>query len=111
MGSGPMMKKLTVASALIVFSALFFSPASAQAPRPYRILVTNDDGVRAPALTPLVEALRAVGEVTVVAPAENQSAKSHSLTQADPIYVDAVTLSDGTAATAVAATPVTCVKL
>jgi 5'-nucleotidase len=126
------------ASALILISALFLctgnvtsgegqslafptlrqsptatAPQSAASPlsRPYRILVTNDDGVRAPGLIALATALRTVGDVTVIAPAENQSAKSHSLTQADPIYVDSVTWADGTAATAVSATPATCVKV
>jgi 5'/3'-nucleotidase len=98
-------------SVLVLVSALLFAPASAQAPRPYRILVTNDDGVHAPGLLALAQALRSLGEVTIVAPAEDQSAKSHSLTQADPIYVQSVTLPGGLTATAVSATPATCVKL
>jgi Survival protein SurE len=52
---------------------LLHIPASGQAP--YRILVTNDDGVRAPGLDALARALAAVGQVTIVAPAENQSGK------------------------------------
>jgi 5'-nucleotidase len=100
-----------LASALVLVGALLFAPASAQTPRPYRILVTNDDGVHAPGLLALAQALRSLGEVTIVAPAENQNAKSHSLTMADPIYADPVTLPGGMAATAVMATPVTCVKL
>jgi 5'-nucleotidase len=95
----------------MLVSALFFCPVAAQSPQPFRILVTNDDGVRAPGLIALAEALRPIGEITIVAPAENQSAKSHSLTQADPIYVDAVVLPGGLRATAVSATPATCVKL
>lgn len=110
MGSDPMTKIVRISSALILVGALFFCSLSAQS-APYRILVTNDDGVRAPGLIALAASLRAVGEVTIVAPAENQSAKSHSLTQADPIYVDSVTLPDGLMATAVSATPVTCVKV
>ncbi|WP_284012804.1 5'/3'-nucleotidase SurE [Halobaculum litoreum] len=38
-----------------------------------RVLLTNDDGVDAPGLAALYEELRAVADVTVVAPAENQS--------------------------------------
>jgi 5'-nucleotidase len=105
------MSRLHCSCALVLIGALSFSTASAQSPHPYRILVTNDDGVRAPGLLALVEALGPLGDVTVVAPAENQSAKGHSLTQADPIYVESVTLSNGLRATAVSATPVTCVKL
>lgn len=49
--------------------------ASASATRPLRILVSNDDGVDAPGLDSLVQALTAEPDVvvTVVAPAENQS--------------------------------------
>jgi 5'-nucleotidase len=37
------------------------------------VLLTNDDGIDAPGLAALYEAFRAAGDVTVVAPAENQS--------------------------------------
>src|SRR5262245_63797864 len=48
--------------------------AAAQQPqRPYRILISNDDGIRAPALPVLAQALRPIGEVIIVAPLENQS--------------------------------------
>jgi 5'-nucleotidase len=77
---------------------------------PYRILVTNDDGVRAPGLLALAQALKAVGEVTIVAPAENQSGKGHSLSITDPVYVDPVALS-GFDALSATATPASCVKL
>ncbi|KAB1189964.1 5'/3'-nucleotidase SurE [Haloferax sp. MBLA0076] len=40
---------------------------------PLRILLTNDDGIDAPGLAAMREELTAIGEVTVVAPAENQS--------------------------------------
>ena len=41
------------------------------------ILVTNDDGVRAPGIVALASAMRALGEVRVIAPATNQSASGH----------------------------------
>jgi 5'-nucleotidase len=81
------------------------------AAKPYRILVVNDDGVHAPGILALAQALKDVGEVTVIAPAENQSSKGHSLTMHQPIYVDAVELPGGIKATAVSATPVTVVKV
>jgi 5'/3'-nucleotidase SurE len=51
---------------------------AAQASPRLRVLVTNDDGVKAPGIDALVEALRKVPgvAVTVVAPAENQSGTS-----------------------------------
>lgn len=86
-------------------------PITTQSSQPYRILLTNDDGVRAPGILAAAQALQAIGEVTIVAPAVNQSAKGHSITIEDPIYVDAVTLAGDLPATSVAGTPATCVKV
>ena len=44
-----------------------------------RILVANDDGINAPGLEALVEFAQTLGEVMVVAPKEEQSAKSQSI--------------------------------
>ena len=52
-----------------------------------RILVTNDDGIFSDGLTALAKALEAIGEVTVVAPASEQSASAHSLTLTRPLRV------------------------
>ena len=53
---------------------------AADAPRPYHVMVTNDDGIDAPGLEALVRVLAGDGgyRVTVVAPAENQSVASNS---------------------------------
>lgn len=82
-----------------------------QPPKPYHILITNDDGVRAPGLLALARALRSAGEVAIVAPAENQSGKGHSITIADPIYVEQVSLADDLRAWSAVATPASCVKV
>ncbi len=52
-----------------------------------RILVTNDDGIHSEGLIALAEALTSIGEVTVVAPATEQSAKAHSLTITHPLHI------------------------
>jgi 5'-nucleotidase len=52
-----------------------------------RILVSNDDGYLAPGLTALVEAVRPFGEVFVVAPEQNHSGASNSLTLWRPLSV------------------------
>lgn len=52
-----------------------------------RILVTNDDGIFSTGLAALASALESVGEVTVVAPASEQSASSHSLTLTRPLRI------------------------
>jgi 5'-nucleotidase len=51
-----------------------------------RLLISNDDGYRAPGLRCLAEALRAVAEVTVVAPDRNRSGASNSLTLDRPLH-------------------------
>ncbi|MBU2881060.1 5'/3'-nucleotidase SurE [Psychrosphaera sp. B3R10] len=50
-----------------------------------KILVSNDDGVHAPGLEALYEALSTLGEVTVVAPDRNLSGASSSLTLTNPL--------------------------
>src|SRR6185437_17029201 len=57
---------------------------------PVRILLTNDDGVYAPGLQALLRELRKLGEVTVVAPATEQSAVGHSVTLNTPLIVQEV---------------------
>jgi 5'-nucleotidase len=86
------------------------SPPQA-APRSYRILITNDDGVRAPGILAVAQALQSLGDITIAAPAENQSGKSHSIITSDPIFVDQVTLAGGLRGYSIVATPATCVKV
>lgn len=52
-----------------------------------KILVSNDDGYFAPGITLLAEALRKLGEVTVVAPERDRSGASNSLTLDRPLTV------------------------
>lgn len=71
-----------------------------------RILVTNDDGIAAPGLDVMVEALRTLPntEVTVIAPAENQSGTGGKTTEGDVDVVDTATIS-GYASRSVAGFP------
>lgn len=50
-----------------------------------RILISNDDGYLAPGLAALVEAMRGLGEIDVVAPEQNASGTSNSLTLNRPL--------------------------
>jgi 5'-nucleotidase len=52
-----------------------------------KILISNDDGYQAPGLVALYEALKDVAEVEVIAPEQNNSAKSNALTLHSPLYV------------------------
>ncbi len=75
------------------------------------ILVTNDDGVAAPGLLALVQALRPLGKVSVVAPDRNWSASGHVKTLHRPLRAREVTLADGTPALASDGAPSDCVAL
>jgi 5'-nucleotidase len=50
-----------------------------------RILITNDDGYESKGLLALAEALRPLGQVTIVAPTTEKSACGHSLTVTKPL--------------------------
>lgn len=52
-----------------------------------KILISNDDGYQAPGIVALYEALKEVAEVEVIAPEQNNSAKSNALTLHSPLYV------------------------
>jgi 5'-nucleotidase len=75
------------------------------------ILVTNDDGVTAPGLLALAGQLRALGQVTVLAPDHNWSASGHVKTLHRPLRVKEVQLADGSMALAADGAPSDCVAL
>ena len=52
-----------------------------------RLLVSNDDGVLAPGIIALAQALRELGEVTVMAPDRDRSGASNSLTLGVPLSI------------------------
>ncbi len=51
------------------------------------VMITNDDGFRAPGLRALAAAVREIARVVVVAPERDSSAASHSLTMRRPVRV------------------------
>jgi 5'-nucleotidase len=55
------------------------------------VLITNDDGIQAAGLRALVTAMHGIGRVSVVAPDQERSAASQSLTLRRPIFFDEVT--------------------
>jgi 5'-nucleotidase len=54
------------------------------------ILITNDDGIHAEGLRALVNAVRGLGRISVVAPHQERSATSQSLTLRRPVFMDQV---------------------
>ena len=75
------------------------------------ILITNDDGYAARGIQALTEVAREFGEVVVMAPAQNASAKSLSLTTKVPIRVRDIRQEEGLSSYACDGTPVDCLKL
>ncbi len=75
------------------------------------ILLTNDDGVNAPGLLALKQALDPLGKVTVVAPSRNYSAAGHRKTLHKPLRLDEAQLADGSAAWVCSGAPSDCVAL
>ena len=76
-----------------------------------RILITNDDGIYAPGVLPLVKWAQSKGEVMVVAPKVEQSAKSHGIEIHKSFEAKKVDLLPGVTAWAVDSTPADCVRL
>lgn len=75
------------------------------------ILVTNDDGVMAPGLLALAQAMREIGKVSILAPDRNWSASGHVKTIDRPLRVREVQLADGSSAYASDGAPSDCVAL
>lgn len=81
-----------------------------------RILLADDDGIAAAGLLAAYEELAKIGEVTVAAPAENQSGVGHGITYREPILmtaIDPLVKVDGPQGPwyRIEAKPATCVRL
>ena len=76
-----------------------------------KILLTNDDGYNAPGILALDEALSPVHEVLIVAPDQDKSAVSHSISLNKPLRIEKVKLSNGKEGYCLPGTPVDCIKL
>ena len=72
-----------------------------------KILVTNDDGVHAPGIKALADAMRSLGDVLVVAPHQESSAIGHALTLRRPLRLE----HHGPDIFAVDGTPTDCVNI
>ena len=75
------------------------------------ILLSNDDGIHAPGIAALYQAIRDMGEVHVVAPSGEQSAVGHAITLSDPIKARKIVKNGAFFGHAVGGTPADCVKL
>ena len=79
-------------------------------PQP-RILLCNDDGIHAPGIAVLHEAVTGQGDLTVVAPDVERSAAGHAITLSDPLKCSPVEKNGVLFGHSVSGTPADCIKL
>lgn len=75
------------------------------------ILVTNDDGIAAPGIRNLIDAVKDLGDIVVVAPDSPQSGMGHAITIGDPLRLYKADIFGDIPAWQCSGTPVDCVKL
>lgn len=75
------------------------------------ILVVNDDGITAPGIKALMDTMKELGNVVVVAPDSPQSGMGHAITIGSPLRLDKVEIYEGIESYRCSGTPVDCVKL
>jgi 5'-nucleotidase len=93
--------------AITVLLSLIGTPAMSAygQDEPYHILVTNDDGVESPGILALAEALRSVGQVHVIAPCNQRSGASMSVSLRDELSLRPVPRDGGVVDHCVDTTP------
>lgn len=74
-----------------------------------KILITNDDGVTSKGILALYNAVKDIGETTIVAPLHQQSGVGHAITLMKPLRAIPTKIDDGVEAYAVTGTPTDCV--
>jgi len=75
------------------------------------IFITNDDGIQASGINTLIEAVRPLGEVLVVAPDSSRSGMSSAITAINPIRITLLKKEENLTVYSCSGTPVDCVKL
>lgn len=75
------------------------------------ILVSNDDGITSKGIRTLVNVVREIGDVIVVAPDGPQSGMGHAITVGETLRLEESTIFDGVRAYECSGTPADCVKI
>ncbi|WP_025761664.1 5'/3'-nucleotidase SurE [Dyadobacter tibetensis] len=75
------------------------------------ILVTNDDGITSKGIRTLVEIMKKIGDVVVVAPNSPQSGKGHAITIGEPLRLYSTEIFADVDEYECSGTPADCVKL
>jgi len=100
------------AVSVFAFAIVVFSPSEKVfAAEPFRILVSNDDGIDSEGILALVRELEKIAEVTVVAPMQNQSGAGNSITIKGPLIVNEIKREGKFFGYGIDCTPATCVNL
>lgn len=76
-----------------------------------KILITNDDGINANGIYALAKEISKKHKVTIVAPREQKSASSHSITIHDPIKIRKEEIINGIESYSVVGTPADCTQV
>lgn len=76
-----------------------------------KILISNDDGINSSGILAAKEAVESLGDVTVIAPSNQQSGIGRALTLFEPLRMDRVILNDGSHGFSVSGTPTDAVTL
>lgn len=109
-----MRRRRRLSTGFVVLALLLAAACGGTAPepssRPLKILVSNDDGIEAPGILALADALLPLGTVTVAAPRGNRTGTSHGVTSDRPIAV-LESERQGMTWFAIDALPATCVRL
>lgn len=75
------------------------------------IFITNDDGVDAKGLNCMIESIRELGHIVVIAPERPHSGMAHAITMYSPLYLRTVRKEPDLEIYACSGTPVDCVKM
>lgn len=75
------------------------------------ILVTNDDGITSPGIAALVEVMKDLGEVAVIAPDKPQSGVGHAITINATLRINKTKIHNLKEEYSITGTPVDCVKM
>lgn len=78
--------------------------------RPF-LLITNDDGIHAPGIRHLWEAVHEYADVAIVAPHSEKSGSGLSITWTKPLHIHPVAWTQNTPAWSINGTPADCVKM
>src|SRR6187551_2124925 len=75
------------------------------------ILVSNDDGITSKGILTLINVMKQLGDVIVVAPDGPQSGMGHAITVGETLRLESSTIFEGVRAYQCSGTPADCVKM